>query len=259
MKDSRILKLIIVLISTFLILGIIKQNVTATKEIPVDNKQSSGALNLEINSQLVQNAYATLILLKDRNIDDEIYRYSYFNITDKNELTQEEKLYVAFENIYKNGGFEKETSDEVEILKVSEEIVKNEIFRIFKDDSFAPVDINYKSSMNCGIIDFLYTGNSYELKYKKCDEKNKGFDVSKLVSAVKDGNFIKLTVKSVYAIKHNKKDEYMVKNYNTKESLAEVSLDEINEELLDEVDAKSYIFSFELKGDDYYLVNVKEE
>ncbi len=260
MKHNRLLKLGLVLVSSLLIVILIKQNVTTTKEKPSDPGESISSMALEKNSALVKKVFDSLILLSNRNIDDEFYRFAYFNVKDKNELSQEEKLYIAFESLYKNDDLNKENIEgDMEILRTSSDRVKEEIVKLFKDDSFDPVNVNYKSSSSCGIVDYLYTGTDYELKFKRCDKSTMGLNVSKLESAVKDGNYIRLTIKSMYAVPESTdSNQYIVKNYNNEEILATVNFADFNEDLLDQVDVKSYVFSFELKGDDYYLVNIKE-
>lgn len=252
MRDSRIFRLGIVLVLAISIVVLIKCNVTATKEEANDSNESIALLNLEVNSELVQNIYSSLILLKNRALDDETYRYSYFNLKDKNTLSNEEKMYIAFESLYLKDKFLKEVVDDIENLKISEADLKEEINHLFHDD-FSLIDVNYKSSLNCGIVDYLYTGTDYELKFKKCDEKHKGIDDARLESAVKDGNFVRLTVKSYYAVKNSKR--YDFKNFISDDTF--LTLNELDSNIIDNKEVSKYVFSFELKGDDYYLSNIQ--
>lgn len=260
MKNNKIMKLCLILMTSFVLIVLVKQNVTAKKEDPKEPQESSSIMNLEINSELVNNAYNSLILLNDRIIDDEFYRHSYFNINEeKDNLSNEEKLYSAFESLYRKDKFIKETEDDIEILKINTDQVKEEILNLFKDESFDTLNVNYKPSINCGIVDYLYTGNTYELKFKKCTDK-KVIDRSKLENAVKDGNYIKLTLKSFYATQ-TEKDNYTIKNYGDDREIQSVTLKDIDEhldEIINNNQINKYTFSFELKGDKYYLVKIEK-
>lgn len=254
-KSELVMMGCIVIVAIFLI----KANVVAYKEEGSDGQ----SLTLEITSETVKNIYDKLTILED-DLKSDNYKYPYFNMkgSSSKSLSLEEKFYIAVENLYHEKKLDIEKTKDIEKIKVGEQVIIDEIQRIFKID-FNPKDLNYLTAVNCGIVDYLYTGESYELSIKACGN-SKEIERAKLLSASKEGNLIKLRVKSLYArvVKPKKKGEdekYELKNYSSDETLGTVTIDELQDErLFEKYDIEEYVISFELDGDEYMLKDISK-
>ncbi len=268
MKKNKTLKL--ALFITFIVfLGIlIKLNVTAKKEPTLNNhNESTSTLNLELGSDLIKNVFSKLTLLASDSLYDEEYKYLYFTNESEKRLILDEKLFIVFNNLYKNQRFEIEKLDDnTEKLIVKEEIVKQEFNDFFKEQNINLNDIEFRVSKNFGIVDYKYENKKFELKYIKFN-KNKVIDKIYLNSAYKEGNFIKLSLSGFHA--EANKDEYTdedkvftIKNFGEKKALmsriSKKYIEENEQEIIDSNNINQYVFSFELKGDDYFLDNIKK-
>lgn len=258
-KKIKLTLIILVFLAIAIAVGC---NVTATKE---NSNKNGSVISLELNSELVQSVMSKLDLLNNSALYDDTYKYLYFNIEDnQKELENDEKLYLIFEDLYKKEMFSKENLDGgLELLKIGADTVKDEMHELFNEKDIRLYEIDYKPSSNCGIVDFLYTGDAYELKYRNCS-RNSDVHKYKLEEARKDGDFIKLYIKSFYAytdkkdFKANEK-VFVVKNYNEDNSLGKVSFDDLankTDDIFEKYDIRSYVFSFGLKDDEYYLVSI---
>ncbi len=265
MKNKFIkLSVLILLLATIVVL--VRQNVTTRKE-PNNQDVNNKAINLDINSELVQDMYKKLILLNDV-FNDENYKNLYFDFEDdKKVLSADEKLYITFNNLFTEDKFQiEEIDDKEKKLTISKTQVEEEYETLFKE-TINDTNIYYKTSKECGIIGYVNNDNDYELTYKICNDDDKVIDRVLLVSASKNGNFIDLKLKAfraVYNKKHSKNDlyKYDIKNYNDDKSLKLVEKEEIIDnlnEIFSIEGINSYIFSFELKSDNYYLTSIKRK
>ncbi len=261
MKTNANIKVLSIMGIIVVIGVLIRMNVTATKEEPSGGQN----LNLEISSEIVQTLYNKLTILED-DLKSDNYKYPYFRMNGENskDLTPEEKFYIAVENMYHEGRFDiKKSANGIEKVRVSEEEMVDEVKELFKDEEFNPRNLNYLTALKCGLVNYLYTGSEYEFTINACKDE---YEVAKnkLVGAIKEGNYVKLKIKSFLAVKSfskNKKEilGYVLKNYNGDE-IAVVSSEELDaDEIYDKYDFDSYIFSFELIGDDYRLMNIAIE
>ena len=75
-------KLLVIIIVLTLGVFLVKQNVTATKELKVDMGSS---IALEIKSEVVQKIYSDLIYLDGDFIRDDFYKYTYFQFENDEE------------------------------------------------------------------------------------------------------------------------------------------------------------------------------
>lgn len=260
---SRKLKLLLFLILFSIIVVVVRQNVTAIKEYP--NREGSGIV-IEPNSEIVSKILKKLDILEDSVFNDDVYKYLYFNLGDKDKksLSSDEMLYLSFEKLYKNDEFEKTLIDnETELLKIDSYKVQNVLEQNFKIVDFKLYEVNYEVSTSCGIVGYIYTGDSYELKYRRCD-KNKNIHKVKYQETVRIGDIIKLKVKSFYADTNKRNFDrsdkvFSIKNHNENKSLGKVSLESLDnnsDEIFDEYDISEYVFDFEFRDDDYNFLSV---
>ncbi len=260
---SRKLKLVLFLVLFIVIAVVVRLNVTAVKEYP--NRNGSGIV-LEQNSEIVSKVLSKLDILYDSVFHDDMYEYLYFKFDDENTktLSNDEMLYLVFEKLYKGDQFEKEIMrDDVEKLTIATSIVETEVERDFKLDDFKSYDVNYKTSSNCGIIGYLYTGEKYELKFKKC-EQVKSLHRVKYEEALREGDIIKIKVKAFYGeTSKNKYDEddmvFSIKNFDKDKTLEKVSLKTLRDEpdkIFKDHYIDEYIFDFDFKEDDYNLISI---
>lgn len=255
------LKLTIVVLVSLGIITLIRFNVTATKETNI--KQGVSTLALEVNSDIVSKVTAKLTLLDDK-IGSDVYKNLYFDFEEKEKmLSIEDKMYIVFESLYEKDALEEEVLDDGEIVyRTTPAVIKEEALSIFKEEDFNFIDANFVPSKECGIVDYLYTGQNFEFKIKKCDNKN-DITKSKIVGALKDGNLIELKLKAIHAIVDKKdKTKYSIKNFREDDVLDKIDIKEIDgndEELFKNSKIDEYIFSFELRGDEYYLTKIKRD
>ncbi|MCI8497986.1 MAG: hypothetical protein HFG33_01100 [Bacilli bacterium] len=257
--NKRRFKILITTCILFIGILIMRKNITATKEIDNKPSNSGSMLALEMNSDVVKDVFSKLTLLEDK-IKSEKYRDLYFKFDgEEKSFSIEEKLYILFENIYERSL--DSNDDEIVSLEISQEELINEAKVMFNDEAFDAVAANFSTSLDCGIVEYLYTGQKYELKVKRCEESDV-ISKTRLEKAIKKGNFIDLTVRAYRIIPSKKGKTFEVKNFNDDEILDKDTLDNIEAKektIFDEYDIQSYIFSFELKGDDYYLSSIKKE
>lgn len=260
MKNNKFIRHILVLVALITLALLIKTNVTFQKENPNDKNSQ----NLEISSELVQNLYSKLTLLND-SIESDNYKNIYFKmLANEKELSNEEKLYIVIENMYQNDRFDfQETKNNSKKVVIKEEEIIEEVNNLFKGSDFDPKNINFLPSLDCGIVEYLYTGEEFSFTFSECD-KSKEFTKSELKSAHKDGNFVVLRLKSYRALyrkkdKKNKVDSYIIKNHNGEEELMNIPKNDLYNRLsaiMEDDRIDEYDFYFELKGDDYYLSKI---
>lgn len=267
-------KIFITVVIVFVLGMFIKHNVKVV-ETKVEGKKSMSSLELEldINSEVVQKLYNDLnVDLINKNCDmktcliSDNYSFLYFNFDEKEKVLNDvEKLYLVFNYLYSKKSFsENINEDGNKELTINKEDVENELIKRFGNVNLKEFDNNFAISNGCGIISYTFTGNTYDLIVNECESIYKlGF--SKLVFAKKDGNFIKLKIKSFYAetdANDFSKDEkvYDIKNYNNDVPLAKASYNELytNDDIFDDYEFNNYEFTFELSGDDYYLKDIKK-
>lgn len=257
MKSKKTFKIITMVLLAVSLLLLIKSNITLSYE-PRSSEPDSG-LSLEINSDLVRSLYSKLTLIEDSLMSDK-YKYAYFKMSSKEKnLTEEEKLYATIENLYSEDAFNIKEKDGVEKTVVKSEFLIDEAKKLFKDTDIEPKNMNFAIS-SCGIVSYLYTKETFELGFKKCNQNDKS--ITKLISAKKQGNYVILHIKSFYASYEKKKKEkigkYMVYNYNRKDLVEKIEEDEEEklEHLIEDARIDVYDFYFELQGEDYNLSKI---
>ncbi len=263
---NKFIKLGMLIVLVVVIVILVRQNVTTRKETNTP-EESNKVIALDINSELVQDLYKKLILFEDA-FNDENYKYLYFNFEDeKKSLSADEKLYIVFDSLYKSNKFQVEEVDENDKkLNISKNEVNLEYESLFKE-TINETNIYYKTSKDCGIVGYVINDDEYELTFRGCDDEEKIIDKVMLVSASKNGNFIDLKTKAfqaVYNKRYSKKNalKYDIKNYNDEKSLKLVEKEDVidnSSEISTMGEINSYVFSFELKGDNYYLSSIRRE
>lgn len=267
MNLNRVIKVLVVIVCFFGLTFVIKQNVIARKDSNLIEQEniSKTALKLELDSDVVDSIYNKLVLLNNDNFKDKNYRYLYFNFEDDKKLSNDEKLYVALNSLYARKSFDKTVNkDKSESLKIGASEVLSELNYLYKEADFDFTKLTYKSSINCGIVDYLYTGQNIELKYKKCNDNN--IDKFKLTSARKDGNYISIFIKLAHAevTKKDFNDDDVVYNvFNIAGDKTPIlatskkNLTEYENRIFDAKELDEYEFIFELKSEEYYLYKIK--
>ncbi len=263
---NKFIKYGIFLLLVVVIIILITKNVTTKKESNIESL-SHNTINLDIDSEIVSGLYQEVILFDDV-FDDETYKYLYFNFeNDKKILSADEKLYIVFNSLYKNNELQIEEIDVNEQkINISKDAVNLEYERLFKE-SIDGVNIYYKTSENCGIIGYESNDEGYLLDFKKCNNTHESIDINRLENALKDGNFISLELKAfkaVYNTKYSKEESsmYDIINYDSNVSLKLVDEDTVvnlKDEIFTIDGIYSYIFLFELKGDNYYLSEIQKK
>ncbi len=263
---NKFIKMSMLILLLVVIVILVRRNVTTRKETNVQ-EESNKAIALDINSELVQDLYKKLILFDDA-FDDENYKYLYFTFEDeKKNLSADEKLYIVFNSLYRGEKFQVEEIDENDKkLNISKNDVNLEYENLFKE-TINETNVYYKTSKDCGIVGYVSNDDEYELTLRKCKDNEEIIDKVMLVSASKNGNFINLKTKAfqgIYNKRYSKKNvfKYDIKNYNSDKSLKLVEKDEIIDSFSDIFtinEVNSYVFSFELKGDNYYLSSIRRE
>ncbi len=287
MEFKKIFKFILLIIIIVIVVVIVKLNVTATKEESINDSQSYSVLNLDINSEIVTKLYESLNLdlinnqcNNDSCLIDKNYDYLYFiNTKEKKTLAFDEKLYMTFNSLYKNENYnfkETENSESTEstdsnentvTLNFDEENVKSEMEILFGPSKYeSESNDTFKKSKDCGIVDYIYTGKSYELTVQECNEENNKNEIGKtsLIKAYKDGDYIHLLLKSFYAVAEKKSDNnneniYAVKNFNSDVNITTVSkntLENESDKIFSDYPIDTYDITFVLVGTNYYLDSI---
>lgn len=257
---KRSIRILLVVICVCIAVVVLRNSITATREEDNKPKDSGSILALEMNSDIVKDVYSKLTLFDDK-IGSVQYSNLYFDFEgSEKDFTIEEKMYILFENMFdsERGEITRE-DDDIYSFKIDQGALGEEAKELFKDEVFEPIAANFGTSLDCGIIGYLYTGQEYELKIKKCEDK-KEETKTKLIEATKNGNFIELKMKAMKILPSKKGKNYEVRNFSSDKVLMKDSLKNIeakSEEIFERSDIDEYTFSFELKGDDYYLFSIR--
>lgn len=258
------IKIVVALVIVFLIVLLIKGNVTAAKE----NKTDDSSLNLEVSSELVKSLHSKLFLLQDVSLQESEYRNLYFDMEEdiKSEFSIDERLFMVLEALHKSNESKNYVGEDgIEIIILEDEQVKGKMYELFNEEvDLSNID-EFNTSQDCGLISYSHKDEEFEFGYIACTntEKRK----SKVVGAVKRENFIDLTVEAFSArtsrVEFEREDEvFAIRNYNSSKTIiGYTSLDTLENDydtIFEKHDISRYIFTFELRGDDYYLTIIKE-
>ena len=235
---------------TILIIILIKKNVTIEKTVPKENiPKTSDVTKLDIKSKLVQDLYKSLnmdlinntCINFDKCLVNENYLYIYYQ--DNKKLKDDEMLYMVLNKIYKEGKYytvsesNSESSDSTKII-IDKLIVKEELKDMFNKE-YKNFDNKLTQSNSCGIKEYTFTGETYELIIKKCKSNNKEYALTKILDATKKGNNVILLI-----------EKYIDDENNDKEG---------PKEYVESKEGKVYEtfkFNFRLNEDKYYLEGI---
>lgn len=264
MRSKKHLNLFLLLVSAIIIGILIKNNVTAVKEETTQNLGNS-TLSLDINSELVQNLYQNLNIklinnsckLDDGCINNSNYNLLYFKIENSTKvLTDDEMLYLIFNSIYQEGTYTEITHEENAFkIKIELDVVQDKLKKMYNIDTFESFESILRPAEECGIVEFLYTGTHYELTINECNKED-SFGRSKLVSAIKEDNYIYLNIQSFYG--ELKKENYYFYDYSKDDYIVKKSIDDLAslDTIFEDFDITTFSFKFELIGDNYLLKDV---
>ncbi len=237
------IKITIGIICIFLLCLLAKCNITATKEPTLNNQKDKSITNLDIKSKLVDDVYKSLNMNLINNTCNNCLtntHYSFMYYTDNKKLSDDEKLYIVFNELYKNEKYSYKQSEEsrnenkiiIDKYAVSEEL-KNK----FNINDMSEFDNTFVQSNSCGIKSYTYTKDAYELEINPCKDTY-DYVLSKVVKAEKKGNHIYLYINK-YDVKAKENDKIL-------------DYDDKNENI------EKYKFDFKLDGDKYYLNMIKK-
>lgn len=251
MRNYQKNKIFLLLLCIVGLIVLFRNNIEFKREIVINDGNSS--ISLELQSSIVEDLYKKLVILDNDVFNDDLYKNLFFDFKEKEKmLSSDEKLYIAFNKLYIDKSFNVMKNDDIENLNIDVNTIKSSVKKIF-DTEFNPLEVNYKSSFKCGIIDYLFTGEEYQIRFKSCEYRESHIK-NKLVGAFKNGDYIFLRVKAYNA---NKKDEnYEIVNFNH-EVLGEISEEEL-ENVFENYQVDEYEFSFILRSDDYYLEKIRK-
>ena len=254
---KRFLKVIAFFISAFILLVLVKNNVAVSKDVQKQEKTGKTVTTLNINSELVNRLRDILNLdLINNNCADlneclinSNYNFYYYKNT---ELTDNFKIYLAINNLYKNKEINSINMEDKTMYSIEKDTLEKKVEEIFGDTDFSSFDSSFNPSPDCGIINYTYTGHTYDIDTNLC-KSNSDVAVSKITKAYKIEDYVIINLKAFHYVDQ---DYISIKNFND-EIIFELSRDVYNEEdafKKDNID--EYEFKFKLSGDKYYLNSV---
>ena len=254
---TKFLKIIAFFVSVFLALLLVKNNVAVSKDVQKQEKKGKTVTTLNINSELVKKLSDMLNLdLINNNCSDlndclinSNYNFYYYKNT---EFTDNFKIYLSINSLYRNKVINPISMEDKTMYSIEKDTLEKKVEEIFGSTDFSSFDSSFNPSPECGIINYIYTGHTYDIDTNLC--KNSGdIAVSKITKAYKIEDYVILNIKAFHYVDQ---DYISIKNFND-EVIFELSKDEYNEDDVfkkDNVD--EYEFRFKLNGDKYFLSSV---
>lgn len=251
------IKIVLFIMLAILVGIIVKANVTIIKE--PDNPEDT-SFNLETSSEIVQEVYSGLILTDRSSFEDPTYSNMYFVFDgEEKKLKNDEKLYLVLEKLYEENAFGSELEEDIETLQIDIEKVVSTYENMF-EDKINLQDIEYKVSSNRGIIEYQINEDKVNLKVKRLNQEK--IRKSIIESASKNGDYIELKIKSLIgnAIVSKETNEkfYDIRNYGVNKVLVRVPAESSLDEVFKKDEVNSYVFTFVLNGEKYYLESIKK-
>lgn len=245
---------ITIFVLLFIVLVIlVKSNVTIEKESPSnlnEEKKVKDVTALDIKSKLVKDLYKSLNMELINNtcnnyekcLINENYLYIYYN--DNKVLSDDEMLYLTLNKIYRDGKYstknesnEDSNDNNISKIVIDKIIVKEELKSLF-NRKYKDFDNKLIQSNSCGIKEYTFTGEAYELTIKKCKSNNKDYVLSRVIKASKSGDKVTLVIEK-YTEKTDEKES--IKKY---------------EESSETKNYERYNFIFKLNEDKYYIEKI---
>ena len=223
---------------------LVKCNVTLTKEPISNDKSNNEIMNLDIKSKLIEDLYNSLNMDLINNtckdcLSNDHYNFLYYE--NNKVLSDDEKLYIVFNELYKKEKYtykQSEESNDSKRIVIDKFAVSEELKNKFNINNMDDFDNNFTQSNSCGIKSYTYTKDAYELEINPCKDTY-DYVLNRVVKAVKNGNHIYLHI-NMYSVKASKDDKI-------------IEYDKNNGSI------ENFIFNFKLDGDKYYLENVKKD
>ena len=251
------LKVIVFLAITSLLVILVKNNVAVSKDTQKQEKDDKKVTILNKDSELVKKLSQMLNFdLINNNCSESNdclinsnYNFYYYKYT---ELTDDFKIYMSINNLYKNKKITPINMEDKTKYSIEKDTLENKIEELFGKIDFSSFDSSFNPSPECGIVNYTYTGATYDIDTNVCKNSN-DIAVSKVVKSYKIEDYIILNIKAFHYVD----GEYIViKNFND-DTIIELPKADYNENaIFDKENIDEYEFKFKLNGDNYYLSSV---
>lgn len=259
---KKLIKGIGTIIIIIITLVLIKNNVKLTKaEIPESIESKSQVTTLNKKSDLVKKLYDKLNIDLINNecvtcLTNESYNFMYYNFEGEEfSYSDNQKIYLTINYLYNNKLINNTSLEDKTNYLIEKKTMDDGIVRLFGSRKLDNFDYSFNPDGQCGITEYTYTKENIEINTNICNQsvyKAK----SKVVSAFKDGNYVKMQVN---AYKYYLSDENVnIRNFND-EPITTITKEEFEtsfEKYLDVSEVDKYEFIFKLIGDDYYLQKI---
>lgn len=261
--NKKAIKILAALILVIVLIVLVKNNVKMTKEEPVKAKESSRITSLNVGSDLVEKLYDSLNLKlinnncekEDNCLVNEAYNYMYFTEEKEKVLSDDEKMYLAINKLFKENKLQNISQEDKTSYFIDKDVLNNEITTLFGDTDFAAFNYTLKTNADCGIIEYTYLKDKHEINTNICVTSNeKG--LSKIEEAYKKEDNIYISVK---VFKYVENDNIITIKTIDNEEIDSYELTESSKDIAncfedDRVD--EYDFEFKLKNGNYYLQRI---
>ena len=265
MRNNKV-KLLLIVLCLIVLVFLIKSNVKMTKEEPPKAKESSKITKLNVGSNLVETLYDSLNLKlinnncqkEDKCLINEGYKYLYFTNEKEKVLSDDEKMYLAINSLYKKGALENISQEDKTSYYIDKDKMDNELIDLFGVKDLSNFNYTFKPDPNCGIIEYIYTKEKHEINTNLCVTSTEKA-LTKIEEAYKEEDNIYIKIK---IFKYDNKDNIVTIKTIDNELIDSYEINESNESSKDIADyfmddrLDTYDFEFKLIGDNYYLQRV---
>ena len=261
--NKKAIKILAALILIIVLIILVKDNVKMTKEEPIKTKESSRITSLNVGSDLVEKLYDSLNMKlvnnncrkEDKCLVNEAYSFMYFTKEKEKVLSDDEKIYLAINQLYKEDKLENISQEDKTSYLIDKGVLDNEITTLFGETDFNTFNYTLKTDANCGVIEYTYLKDKHEINTNVCTSSyEKG--LSKIEEAYKKEDKIYISVKvfkyiesdNIITIKTVDNEE--IDSYEMSESSKDIA------EYFEDDRIEEYDFEFELKNGNYYLQRI---
>lgn len=261
--NKKALKIIAVLIIIIVLAVLVKNNVELSKEEPIQAKESTRITSLNVGSDLVAKLYNSLNMKlvnnncqkEDKCLINEGYNFLYFTSEKEKVLSDDEKMYLAINSLYKSDKLETISQEDKTSYYIDKMVLDSEISSLFGKTDFTTFNYSVKPDPTCGIIEYTYSKDKHEINTNLCVTSNvKG--LSKIEEAYKKEDNIYITIKIFKYVEENeiitikKVNDEVIDSYEMSESSKDIS-EYFNDDRID-----TYDFKFKLEDGNYYLQKI---
>lgn len=263
MKNKKI-KLLLGIIFLLVLIFLVKNNVKMTKEKPVKAKESSKVTKLNVGSNLVETLYNSLNLkLVNNNCDkedkcliNEGYSFLYFTEEKEKILSDDEKMYLAINDLYKRNALKNISQEDKTSYYIDNTAMDNELINLFGNKDLSNFNYTFKPDPNCGIIEYIYSKDRHEINTNQCVSSNEKA-LTKIEDAYKEEDNIYIKMK-VFKYEYKDDNIVIIKTIHGDEidsyEMTESSKDMSEFFVDDRVD--TYDFEFKIIDGNYYLQRI---